>query len=112
MKFTEGCLRQILLDSCISKNNRIAMENNFDCIDSGEWHHNKIEKSRSCYQIFQMSIEKRIISGNPNISQVSLSNLSGEEWQNLSDEEKKKFKDMEVVDKERVKKEESIRIFF
>ena len=59
-----------------------------------------------------MSIEKRIISGNPNISQVSLSNLSGEEWQNLSDEEKKKFKDMEVVDKERVKKEESIRNIF
>ena len=53
MKFTEGLLRKKLLDSCISKNDRIAMENNFDCINSGEWHHNKIENQEVVIKYFR-----------------------------------------------------------
>ena len=52
INFTEGCLQKNLLDSCISKNDRIAMENNFDCINSGEWHHNNIENQEVVIKFF------------------------------------------------------------
>ena len=63
-------------------------------------------KCKSNYMFFMMSAQKDIRQQNPDLKLVEISKLIGEQWHNLSDDEKEKFS--QIVLKDKLRYEEQV----
>ena len=58
-------------------------------------------KPKTNYMIYMLSAQKDIHQQNPNLKLAETSKLIGEQWRNLSDDEKEKYSQIVVKDKHR-----------